>query len=186
MIIHKLFPTVIAEFDLSNQMHQLDIKAELDMYYLDNNHSLVDAGVSSYNKINILNTDSLFYLKQLFQQCVDQYVLALGLADTNISNSWFNVMQKGSKTNLHRHEGSVCSGAFYPFVDSGSTDLKFHNPLKPYRMNDIFVEENHLNSYFHYAPAKANTLYIFPSWLEHETNVNQSNSRYVISFNTER
>lgn len=187
MIIHKLFPTVIAEFDLSNLLNSNNIKNELDRYYSnDTDHSLVEEGFSSYNKIDILNTPDFSIVKELFQDCVNQYTNALDLVPVNISNSWFNVMEKSSKTGLHRHEGSICSGAFYPFVKDNSSDLKFHSPLKPYRMNELFLSENHLNTYFHYVPAKENTLYIFPSWLEHETDINQSEKRYVISFNTDR
>lgn len=186
MIVHEIFPTVVTEFDLSNSEAVKDVKSKLDEIQIES-HGLVENGKSSYmNKINVLNQEKFLDLKNIFQECLDTYSLALGLGELAITNTWYNVMSTGSKTILHRHEGSVCSGAFYPYADADSVDLTFHSPLKPLRMNELFFEQNNFNYYTYSVPAKPNTLYLFPSWLEHETDYNKSNERYVISFNTDR
>lgn len=186
MIIHKLFPTVIGEFDLSTCYDPLQVKSFLDSYNT-KTHSLVPNGISSYTSGHSLLTEfELNSLNDHFQNCVDSYAEQTSLEPMYISNSWFNKLTKGSRTTLHRHEGSVLSGAFYPYADNDSISLSFRSPLRPHRMNDLFISTNHLNSDFESFPAKVGTLYLFPSWLEHETDINQSNERYVISFNTGR
>lgn len=187
--LHQIFPTAVAEFDLSDESAVKDVKQ-----LIDNNeaiaaieHGLVQNGFSSYgSNMHILNEPAFAPLKALMLECVHDYSYQLSLGDLEISNSWYNKFSQGGKIQAHRHEGSVCSAAFYPHVEEGSANLRFHSPLKPYRMNELFGDENYLNTYFWEFPAKKNTLYIFPSWLEHETNVNYSDERYVISFNTAR
>ena len=189
MKLHNLFPTLVMEFDLSDEMPVKNLK-EL----IDNNesvqayrHGKIEHGFSSHGCLNhILDESDFAPLKELFQTCVDQYSNNVGMGDLNIIQSWFNVYLQGGKIGAHRHEGSVCSAAFYPYCEDGSASLQFHSPLKPYRMNEIFEQETEYNTYFWKFPAKQNTLYLFPSWLEHETEINLTNERYVISFNTQR
>tara|TARA_B110000208_G_scaffold178075_1_gene225769 strand:+ start:1908 stop:2486 length:579 start_codon:yes stop_codon:yes gene_type:complete len=187
--LHQIFPTAVAEFDLSNESAAKNAKQLIDdaeaVKVIE--HGLVQNGFSSYgSNMSILNQPGFESLKALMLDCVQDYSYQLSLGKLEISNSWYNKFSHGGKIQQHRHEGSVCSAAFYPYSEEGSANLRFHSPLKPYRMNEIFGDENYLNTYFWEFPAKTNTLYIFPSWLEHETNVNESNERYVISFNTTR
>ena len=189
MNIHSIFPTIVAEFDLSSNPIVGNVRELIDATESVRaiEHGLVENGFSSYGwSKNILNEQEFTPLKEVFLDCIKQYSEAVSLDDLVISNSWYNKFLQGGKIAAHRHEGSVCSAAFYPYVDKGSANIRFHSPLEPYRMNEIFGDENYYNTYFWEFPAKKDTLYIFPSWLEHETNVNHSNERYVISFNTER
>ena len=52
-------------------------------------------------------------------------------------------------------------------------------------MYDVFSEPNELNDYYHRLPATQGMLYLFPSWAEHETKVNNADERWCISFNTD-
>lgn len=189
MIVHEIFPTAVLEFDLSdnpivqNTKELIDKKESVRAIQ----HGLVENGFSSYgSNTNILDEKEFTPLKNIFLDCVNQYSQTISLGNLTITNSWYNKYQYGGRIAAHRHEGSVVSAAFYPYVDSGSANIRFHSPLKPYRMNEIFYNENYYNTYFWEFPAKKDTLYLFPGWLEHETHVNFSNERYVISFNTKR
>jgi uncharacterized protein (TIGR02466 family) len=185
MIVHQIFPTVVMEFDLSHIAN--GIKENLDNISLDfhGNHDRVENGTSSFFTNNdILKLPGFTDLKKEFQDCVDAYTKELRLEDAIISNTWFNRMTFGSKTTAHRHPGSVCSGAFYPHAPDGSAGISFRNPLDAFRMNEVFYEPCMYNGTKFTLPSKENTLYLFPSWLEHETEYNHSQDRYVISFNT--
>ena len=83
-------------------------------------------------------------------------------------------------------EGSVVSGAYYPSAPKEAAHLVFHSPISMYRMNDVFEAENDRNTYFNFFPVQESILYIFPSWLQHETEINTVEDRYVLSFNTGR
>ena len=54
-------------------------------------------------------------------------------------------MKKGQSVNLHRHEVSVVSAAYYIKVDKDSAGLNFKSPLDPYRMHEFFVKNTEYN-----------------------------------------
>ena len=168
-------------FDLTGEV---DNQKLVDSYNgLD--HLLLEGGTSNYDGGG-WNMDDYPDLRELLQKCVNIYAEQMNLSDMFISNSWMNSMTPGSRVKPHRHEGSVISGAYYPKVADGSASLIFHSPISMYRMNDVFKGETDINTYFNYFPAQENVLYLFPSWLTHETEVNDTEERYVLSFNTTR
>jgi len=178
---YNLFPTLVVAYDLTGK---IDNKKLVDNYN-GKKHILVDGGTSSYEDGG-WNIDDHPGLRETLQHCVDIYRDKLNLSDMFISNSWMNQMGPGAKVKPHRHEGSVVSGAYYPKTPNGSAHLIFHSPISMYRMNDVFQGETEANTYFNFFPAQENTLYIFPSWLQHETEINTVEERYVLSFNTAR
>ena len=93
-------------------------------------------------------------------------------------------MTTGKRLNLHRHEGSVLSGAFYLKVDNDSVPLRFKSPLLPYKMNDMYqrMDNQYASTGVMLKPSNGQ-LVLFPSWLEHETDP-ECGERCVISFNT--
>ena len=95
-----------------------------------------------------------------------------------------NILQKGQSVNLHRHEVSVVSAAYYIKADKDSAGLNFKSPLDPYRMHEFFVKNTEYNIKNVEVACEQGSLYLFPSWLEHYTNPNQTDDRITISFNT--
>lgn len=186
---HLLFPTTIMTFDLSDDIGDLeditkDYQGTPHMLVENNgssNYGVSDAGGAASWLIQSGNSQ----LRRTLQKCVNLYTEKLSLNSLTIVNSWMNHMGKGGNVKQHRHEGSVVSGAFYPKLDEGSVGLTFHSPIKPYRMNDLFVDVNDLNSYEYVCEAKEKHLVLFPSWLEHSTTTNKTDDRFVISFNTQ-
>jgi len=179
---YKLFPTLVIAFDLTGL---IDNKKLIDNYD-GKDHLLVEGNGSSNYNGGGWNIDDYDGLRDTLQNCVNIYQDKLNLSDMFISNSWMNKMEPGGKIKPHRHEGSVVSGAYYPKTSPNSASLVFHSPISMYRMNDVFKGETEANSYFNYFPAQENILYLFPSWLQHETEVNNADDRYVLSFNTAR
>ena len=118
-------------------------------------------------------------------KAVDIYCDKVGLGNNvKISMSWFNVLEKGQSVNLHRHEVSVLSAAYYVKADKDSAGLNFKSPIDPYRMHEYFVKNTEYNVKNVEVACEQGTLYLFPSWLEHYTNPNQTDKRITISFNT--
>ena len=178
-----LFPTPVSQYDLS--FLDLDsIIRILDKFEVAP-HGLLDDSDSSFGlDFTILYDDELKFLKEELDTCINEYVQRTGLQDIVITGSWYNKMKIGRRLNLHRHEGSVLSGAFYLDVDDNSVPLRMRSPLLPYKMNDMYarMDNQYASTGIMLKPAKGQ-LVLFPSWIEHETDPEQSD-RCLISFNT--
>ena len=150
--------------------------------YQISSHELLNGSKSSYG----LTDDKFLYdkrLKSLLEEIyskLDDYTREISLMPVDISSSWFNEMDDGGNVKLHRHEGSVISGALYFNLSNNPSPISFKNPLIPYKMMELYTG----NSNYHQTiDVFEGLLILFPSWLEHET-LPQSGKRCVISFNT--
>ena len=184
--IANMFATPLLKFDFAD--HKDNIKLlELIKTWDTGSHALVSGAQSSYMKSDkhILDHEDLKDLKADLQQAVDIYCDKVGLGNNvKIGMSWFNILQKGQSVNLHRHEVSVLSAAYYVKADKDSAGLNFKSPIDPYRMHEYFVKNTEYNVKNVEVACEQGTLYLFPSWLEHYTNPNQTDERITISFNT--
>ena len=184
MNVAHLFPTMISTFDFSNDP-ELPVLLDVIKKYPKQEHLLLTGGVSSYyTETRILDDERVKGITKRIQESVDQYVDYIGVAPVDISVSWFNILGKNQRVKPHRHEISVISGAFYPEVDDNSIGLTFNSPLAPLRMYEFVENVNDLNNNFCTFPCQSGMLILFPSWLEHFTNVNDTNNRITVSFNT--
>jgi uncharacterized protein (TIGR02466 family) len=180
----QIFPTVISQIDLSNDL-DMPILARIIERQKTIPHSLVDNAPSSYGTyVNVLDDIKVEGLKKKIQAAVDDYAQTLGISRLKITGSWFNILGKGGKVNAHRHEMSVVSGALYVKADPGSIGLKLHSPLAQVRMFEFAERMTDLNSNFWVVPCVQGQLVLFPSWLEHSTDANQTDNRITVSFNT--
>jgi hypothetical protein len=137
------------------------------------------SGLSSYefNK-EFLFAEEIKPLMIKIQKSINGYIRSYdNLEETVISSSWFNILSKGQSVGRHRHvdswdvrEGSVISGAYYPYVDEGSSPLVFTYP------------EGKIKKFY----PSSGSLLLFPSWLDHHTEENETDKRITVSFNTVR
>lgn len=110
------------------------------------------------------------------------------LPPLRICNFWFNVNPKGSYNTLHNHQGSIFSGVYYIDIpDENMGNIEFHRDDEA----QYYIPEN-LDKYTQFTSTKATykpetgMLLIFPSWLKHFVQGNQSEKyRISMSFNTE-
>ena len=181
----NIFATPISQYNLStipveNLLAAIETFREYD-------YGLVDNGISSYpadGKFTTFLLNEVPEIKEVIQQCVNDYTDKLGLNSVRVGTSWFNKTSKGGKLELHRHDGSIVSGGFYPSLKGEVSPLLFKSPIQPYKMLEWFKEGTEYSNIFHAVQPYQGLLVLFPSWLEHKTDKEIGN-RLTVSFNTE-
>lgn len=179
------FPSVI----WSAMIHQID-NTQLKHFAYDRKRNDVGRTISNYNgyqssdlfKGDHPEVDKLIdYLDKEINWCTKQ----VGLPSLEIQNIWLNINPPKSYNHLHNHVGSVLSGVYYVSADPQQGNIQFERSDNAEYHIPVHVDQE---TYFTctratYA-AKTNGLYIFPSWLKHSVQGNNSNSdRISISFN---
>lgn len=183
-----IFPVKIDIHDLSLEPEWKNLK---QLVFQNENsarpHGLVNNAKSSFNSdiTPILSHFSVRKLRSKIENLVKQMAMELQMPPIVITNSWFNIMGQGDRVKAHRHEVSVISGALYVEAPPGSVGLSFHSPLAQCRMAEVLLGSNEYNTNYHTVDCKEGQLILFPSWLEHSTEVNKSDRRVVVSFNSE-
>ena len=108
------------------------------------------------------------------------------LGDLFISN-WVNINGRGAYNRKHTHADGInfLSGVYYVTVPKNSGSIVFFDPKQPifHSMADMrYYGQDKLYNYT--IPAKENRLLLFPCWLEHEVEPNNTDEdRISISFN---
>jgi len=182
------FPTLVSTWDLKGHPCEEVVIDMIENWKDVGQHRLVNGGKSSYitGDEQFLSDKRLVDLWKTLQSCCDTYTEEAGIDYALISTSWFNTMSEGGSVESHRHERSVISGAYYPYADDGSNPLMLESPIQQLRMNDCIIKVTGFNRYTEHVPALPGSLVLFPSWLKHYVEPNNSKKRYVISFNTIR
>jgi len=107
--------------------------------------------------------------------------------DFFITNSWTAITDPGESHHLHYHPNSIVSGVLYLNSGDQCGNINFHyeNALKKaFSFNYDYNSYNIFNSsMWSYAP-QTGDIFVFPSWVEHSVDVNQSNTaRIILGFN---
>ena len=182
---YVLFPTIVREYDFSKDP-DFHVLADFVSKQKTEPHRLVGWAESSYGVgRSLFDNFILKGIRQKLQAAVDEYIIELGIAPVKITNSWFNKLGQHQRVETHRHELSVVSGAFYVHANPGSVGLKLFSPLAQLRMYEQIVNHNAVNANFIEMECCTGQLILFPSWMEHGTDNNQTDSRITVSFNTE-
>ena len=102
-----------------------------------------------------------------------------------INNMWAIINTGGSANLRHQHGNSTISGAYYVRAPRDSGDIVFYDPRPaPVYSHPNVVHPNMLNAQVNGITPKEGALVLFPSYLDHSVNENESNEeRIVISFN---
>jgi len=109
------------------------------------------------------------------------YILSCNwkLHDHEYIHSWINMTSNGTAQEWHTHANSHISGVYYHNTVIEHGGIIFKNP-NPYVHMNLFPGNNP-GIHFHPEP---NTLFLFPSWMEHKTDKNRSDSQRIsIAFN---
>jgi uncharacterized protein (TIGR02466 family) len=104
-----------------------------------------------------------------------------------LGNMWANINPPGAFNKPHIHPNSLWSGVYYVKTQENCGHLKIEDPktislMSVPRRTDKTLPQ-HLWKEVHYEPIQGRCI-MFPSWLSHTVDVNQSNDiRISVSFN---
>lgn len=109
----------------------------------------------------------------------------VGLPQLELYNIWININPPNSYNHLHNHTNSVLSGVYYVDAQEGQGNIQFERSDNGEYHIPAQVEKGtyYTSTRATYA-SKTGALYIFPGWLKHSVQGNQSTAdRISISFN---
>lgn len=102
-----------------------------------------------------------------------------------VAESWLNVHPKGAFTDAHHHHNVQVAMACYLNVPEGSGNLMIQNPMAAQKFSEP-VDMRYFETGLDWieVPVKTNDVFFFPGWLEHKTQVNETDQdRYIMSLN---
>ena len=113
------------------------------------------------------------------EECLDN--------EPHLGNMWANINPPGGYNRPHMHPNSLWSGVYYVKTPKNCGHLKVEDPKSVSLMSMPRRKDGPLESYLwrevHFEPV-AGRLIMFPSWLNHCVDPNQSNDiRISVSFN---
>ena len=153
--------------------------------YQSNNLSLDKGPLSPL--IKEIETNANIFAQQFLNKKVTQ----------RIESIWMNTNSYKDTNRIHSHPGSAISGVYYVKTPSECGQIIFEHPAGrafefymesidalPGRRNEP-EEYNSFNSFSTFVKPTENALYLFPSWLMHyvESNQSKTEERISISFN---
>ena len=186
-----LFPTPVWTINLESYE-----KINEQMYnYIKSNKKIDEKGISKSNVKGWRSND--FNLNDKDPQNFIAFILPVienVMNDMNwdkekqtakISNMWAIINTGGSANLRHQHGNSTISGAYYVRAPINCGDIVFYDPRPaPVYSHPNALNPNFLNAQVNGITPKEGSLILFPSYLDHSVNENQSNEeRIVISFN---
>lgn len=140
------------------------------------------------HRFNTIEDYKLYNLKRFIEQHLNKYIAiteAYCPVPLHLTHSWINFTGFGQGQNWHQHDDSVVSGVYYFSSNEVDGDIMFKTP-NPFVNIEFFPVGNTVKKQYTVAPKKGKLL-LFPGWLEHRVEVNQSNhERISISFNFHR
>ena len=183
--IIDLFKTSVAQFVL-----QEDTKAltQFAHHWAKNHPSVNISNKGGYQSPALpLDIPELQSLRQEANRCFNKVrKLFYYNRELGISNMWLNINSPKSYNSPHDHPFSFLSSCFYISTPEKSGKIVFYNrnPIENFIPQESFTEYGWYNSPEWTLPAKENYFYIFPSWLQHSVQQNNSSEdRISISIN---
>lgn len=177
MIIESLFPTKVFIRECNLDIIDLEKKCR---EHKQKNPTVVCSNVGGYQGHNFYDSDLLEEIKKTIPFRED-----LKFKNLNV-NFWVNVNGYKDWNDLHSHtpyNGVFLSGVFYVKTPENCGNLRLYDPRINICDSLDMRYYNNGDTYQFYEP-KENRLIIFPSWIQHMVEPNQSNEeRISISFN---
>ena len=116
---------------------------------------------------------------------VNSITRQVSLPKLELKNIWLNINPPGSYNELHNHTDAVLSGAYYIDATENQGNIQFErSDNAEYHLPSYIEKITYFNATRATYAAKTGALYIFPGWLKHSVQGNQSNTdRISLSFN---
>lgn len=192
-MLENWFPTPIWVFDLADINNKTIEKYANTLSKKNKGRIISNYGGWQSNDFSLNDCENLELKKlaTLVEQKVVEACVDLTLKpnfQVFMSNFWLNINNKTDSNLLHTHPTSFLSAVYYVKTHKKSSPIIFKHPsaLMSFWWTS-FCDTNTYITYpnINYQPIEGR-LIIFPSWLEHEVNPNESNKpRISIAFNLE-
>lgn len=181
MILHSLFPTAVAKFELGREF----TSEEMDFTLNQSTHP--NAGNTTSDDRYVLKHDTFLNLSEFVQKCVDEYLKSIFAPKENVqlrvTQSWFNYTKPGQFHHKHSHPNSFISGVLYMKAAKERDKIYFFN--ETYQQITLNTENfNLFNSKSWWIPVETGNLMLFPSSLTHCVEAVKDEERISLAFNT--
>lgn len=137
-----------------------------------------------FEKTNDIKTHKLIKLESALSWALDTYIKSINYngPQMTLTESWFNSYSTGGFQYDHTHAGNKVSGTYYYATNGEDGAIRFSNPNQHMHFNG-FPSDGSFGESASYTP-KVGRLLLFPSWLTHRVNVNNTNhTRISIAMN---
>jgi uncharacterized protein (TIGR02466 family) len=118
---------------------------------------------------------------------LDQFKFDTSNTDLRFLNMWININYQNCLNNIHIHHGSILSGVYYLKCPKNCGDISFHRNFSEtfiLKTAANLLEDNTFNYTNIRFAVEEKKLLLFPSWLPHSVEPNQSEEeRISIAFN---
>lgn len=179
--ILSLFSIPVGRYKIDRELTKKEMNFFLKQPQRNNlgNTTSINSYILNRKELTSLRNELENKLQAYFEQVYSpKYDVSL-----RITQSWVNYTKKGQFHHKHRHPNSFISGVYY--IETTDDDkIYFHNDRIP--MIEIVPNLwNSWNSKTWWIEAKKGSLVLFPSSLEHNVEVvNTDETRISLSFNT--
>jgi uncharacterized protein (TIGR02466 family) len=176
MIVHPIFPVLVCEFEYPNheEFKQLFLNQGLKNFNEEGYSSEETAHVTLHHE------EEYAELYKFASESTKQYLEALSVDsdvfNVNVVKSWLNVLEN-SPSPMHSHRDAHLSFTYYVNTPEKSNQpIRFYNyepRMEPFpgciRHNNTSNKWNAFNSYTWQFLPKQGNLFVFPSYIMHDT-----------------
>ena len=181
------FPSVIWNADLQGIDNASLREFAYQKQQTDLGRTISNRGGYQSNDIQAGESTHIDQLVMSLEQELNELASSVGLRPVSIYNIWVNINPTGSYNHLHNHQESIFSGVYYIDADETQGNINFErNDGAEYHIpSSMITQIHHFNASKCTYPAKTGSLYVFPGWLKHSVDSNNSNrDRISLSFNS--
>ena len=172
--LFKTNPSYFLSEEEKHYIFNLEYNNTDNIHFISKNVNILNNPLCD-NLNNMLNFYANYYIKNILE--IDHKLKQL--------NSWVTINKKGGYHPIHNHTNTFISVCFYPQADKGGISFESIPPLQN-KTNLTFKEinANVFNSNKLTLHFSSGDLIIFPGWLDHSGEINDSNiDRIMIGVN---
>lgn len=186
-MIKDIFTTPIGVYELNVDCRKIE-RYILDMKEKESEgRTISNVGGYQSNPLDLEDKNFKPFIDELFKKLEDYVSIFKVPFKVKLFDYWFNVNNFKDNNKLHNHSGAFVSGAYYVRVPENSGKIFFQNSktLKDKCSHTKMLGDynKYRSDHFNITP-KENLLVLFPSWLDHLVESNQTHEdRISMSFN---
>lgn len=181
MILHNLFPTPVAKFELGREFTPEEIA------FVTEQETHKNIGNSTSKNRYVLRDDAFKNILNFIQLSVSEYIETIyaptETLSVNVTQSWLNYTKPGEFHHKHSHANSFISGVLYLKAAKERDRIYFYRD----KYEQIKLNTNNFNLYNSeswWFEVTTGEMLLFPSSLQHMVETVKNEERISLSFNT--